>query len=127
VEIGGKLLREFSADGLIVATPTGSTAYSLSAGGPIVEPTLAGIILTPLNPHTMSMRPMVLDESETVTVRVTSAPSGVMMTVDGQEGMQLANHDVVEVRRSRNRVSLVRSPSHSFFELLRTKLRWGER
>jgi NAD+ kinase len=99
VEVGGKLLREVSADGLIVATPTGSTAYSLSAGGPVVEPTLDAIVLTPLNPHTMSIRPLVVDADETVTVRVLSAPSGLMVTVDGQEGVPLQLTDTVEVSR----------------------------
>jgi NAD+ kinase len=122
VEIGGKLLREFSADGLIVATPTGSTAYSLSAGGPIVEPTLAGIILTPLNPHTMSMRPMVLDDSETVTVRVTSAPSGVIMTVDGQEGTEIPPDHYVEVVRDPRATRLIVADDYDFFALLREKL-----
>lgn len=122
VEIGGKLLREFSADGLIVATPTGSTAYSLSAGGPIVEPTLAAIVLTPLNPHTMSMRPMILDHSETVTVRVTSAPSGVIMTVDGQEGMEIPPNHHVDVDRDPRPTRLVVPDDYDFFALLRDKL-----
>ncbi len=122
VEIGGKLLREFSADGLIVATPTGSTAYSLSAGGPIVEPTLAGIILTPLNPHTMSMRPMVLDEAETVAVRVIAAPSGVMLTVDGQEGMEIPPGQHVEVVKDPRATRLIVAGDYDFFALLREKL-----
>jgi len=122
VEIGGKLLRQFSADGLIVATPTGSTAYSLSAGGPVVEPTMDAILLTPLNPHTMSMRPMVLDASETVTVRVTSAPSGVMITVDGQEGMEIAPAQHVDVLRDPRATSLIVGEDYDFFSLLREKL-----
>jgi NAD+ kinase len=122
VEIGGKLLREFSADGMIVATPTGSTAYSLSAGGPVVEPTMDAILLTPLNPHTMSMRPMVLDASETVTVRVVSAPSGVMITVDGQDGKELEPEQRLEVRRDPCSTSLIVPDEYDFFSLLREKL-----
>jgi NAD+ kinase len=122
VEIGGKLLRTFSADGLIVATPTGSTAYSLSAGGPVVEPTMEAILLTPLNPHTMSMRPMVLDASETVVVRVTSAPSGVMITVDGQEGMEISPAQHVEVSRDTRSTPLIVADDYDFFSLLREKL-----
>jgi NAD+ kinase len=122
VEIGGKLLREFSADGLIVATPTGSTAYSLSAGGPVLEPTMDAILLTPLNPHTMSMRPMVLDASETVAVRILSAPSGVMITVDGQEGLEIATSQHVEVSRDVRTTALIVGDDYDFFSLLREKL-----
>lgn len=122
VEVGGKLLREFSADGLIVATPTGSTAYSLSAGGPVVEPTLDAIILTPLNPHTMSIRPMVVDAAETVSVRVLSAPSGVMVTVDGQEGVEVDASQTTEVSRDARVTSLLVGEDYDFFALLREKL-----
>ncbi len=122
VEVGGNLLREFSADGLIVATPTGSTAYSLSAGGPIVEPTLDAIVLTPLNPHTMSMRPMILEATETVLIRVTSAPSGVIVTVDGQVGLEFdLSHDITIVRDERP-TRLVVPEDYDFFALLREKL-----
>ncbi|HEX5132903.1 MAG TPA: NAD(+)/NADH kinase [Candidatus Krumholzibacteria bacterium] len=122
VEVGGNLLREFSADGLIVATPTGSTAYSLSAGGAIVEPTLEAIVLTPLNPHTMSMRPMVLDASETVRIQVTDAPSGVIATVDGQLGMEFDGSSEVTVRRDTRPTRLVVGTDYDFFALLREKL-----
>ena len=122
VKVGGKLLREFSADGLIVATPTGSTAYSLSAGGPVVEPTLDAIILTPLNPHTMSIRPMVLDATDSVSVRVTSAPSGVMVTVDGQEGVEVDSSQTIVASRDARATQLLVGPDYDFFALLREKL-----
>jgi NAD+ kinase len=122
VTLGGKLLREFSADGLIIASPTGSTAYSLSAGGPILEPTMRAIVLTPLNPHTMSMRPMVLDHPETVSVEVISAPSGVMMTVDGQEGMEIPDGYHVEAARDNRSTRLIVADDYDFFALLREKL-----
>ncbi len=122
VEIGGKLLREFSADGVIVATPTGSTAYSLSAGGPIVEPTLDAIVLTPLNPHTMSIRPMVLDARERVVIRVTAAPSGVLVTVDGQVGMEFSDAHEIHVVRDTLATHLVVADDYDFFALLREKL-----
>jgi NAD+ kinase len=122
VEVGGKLLREFSADGLIVATPTGSTAYSLSAGGPVVEPTLAAIVVTPLNPHTVSMRPMVVGAEQTVSVHVTSAPSGVMITVDGQEGIEFDPTQSLEVSRDEHPTHLLVSRDYDFFSLLREKL-----
>jgi len=122
VEVGGKFLREFSADGLIIATPTGSTAYSLSAGGPIVEPTLDAIVLTPLNPHTMSIRPMVLDASDSVSVRVTSAPSGIMVTVDGQEGIEVNPSQTIVASRDTRVTKLLVGVDYDFFALLREKL-----
>ncbi len=122
VEVGGKLLREVSADGLIVSTPTGSTAYSLSAGGPVVEPTLDAIVLTPLNPHTMSIRPLVVDAAETVSVHVLSAPSGLMVTVDGQEGLALDASHTVEVSRDPRVTRLLVADDYDFFALLRDKL-----
>jgi len=122
VEVGGKLLRELSADGLIVATPTGSTAYSLSAGGPVVEPTLDAIILTPLNPHTMSIRPLVVDATETVEVHVLAAPSGLMVTVDGQEGVELDVSHRIAVSRDPRVTKLLVSDDYDFFALLREKL-----
>jgi NAD+ kinase len=121
-EVGGKLLRELSADGVIVATPTGSTAYSLSAGGPVLEPTLDAIMLTPLNPHTMSIRPMVLDATETVRVQVIAAPSGLMITVDGQQGIDVGLSDHVEIRRDTRVTRLVVPDNYDFFHRLREKL-----
>jgi NAD+ kinase len=121
VEVGGKLLRELSADGVIVATPTGSTAYSLSAGGPVLEPTLEAIMVTPLNPHTMSIRPMVLDATEVVRVQVTAAPSGLMITVDGQEGIEMKLSDQLEIRRDARVTRLVIPKDYDFFARLREK------
>jgi NAD+ kinase len=122
VELGGKLFRELSADGVIVATPTGSTAYSLSAGGPVLEPTLDAIMLTPLNPHTMSIRPMVLDATEVVRVTVIAAPSGLMITVDGQQGIEVGLSDHVEIRRDTRVTRLVIPDNYDFFHRLREKL-----
>jgi NAD+ kinase len=122
VEVGGKLFRELSADGVIVATPTGSTAYSLSAGGPVLEPTLDAIMLTPLNPHTMSIRPMVLDATEVVRVQVLGAPSGLMITVDGQQGIDMNLSDHVDIRRDARVTRLVIPESYDFFARLREKL-----
>jgi NAD+ kinase len=125
--VGGMPICTYKADGLIVATPTGSTAYSLSAGGAIVEPSVGVVLVSPICPHTLTQRPIVLPDRSHLRVTVRSPDEDVVLTIDGQEGMKLANDDVVEVRPSKNRVLLVRSPTHSFFELLRTKLRWGER
>ena len=124
--VDGEPLCTYKADGLIFATPTGSTAYSLSAGGAIVEPSVGVLLVSPICPHTLTHRPIVLPEDSRIRVAIRASDEDVVLTVDGQEGMKLASDDVVEVRRSRNRVLLVRS-RHRFFELLRSKLRWGER
>jgi NAD+ kinase len=125
--VDGVALCTYKADGLIFSTPTGSTAYSLSAGGAIVEPSVGVLLISPICPHTLTQRPIVLPERARVRVAVCSPDEDVALTIDGQEGMKLATDDVVAVRPAKHRVHLVRSPTHSFFELLRTKLRWGER
>jgi len=125
--VDGVALCTYKADGLILSTPTGSTAYSLSAGGAIVEPSLGVVLISPICPHTLTQRPIVLAEKSRVRIAVRSPDEDVVLTIDGQEGMKLASEDVVAVCPSKHRVLLVRSPTHSFFELLRTKLRWGER
>ncbi len=125
--VDGIPLCTYKADGLILATPTGSTAYALSAGGAIVEPSVSVLTIAPICPHTLTQRPIVLPARSQVRVSVSSPDEEVVLTVDGQEGMALQNDDVIEVSRSRRHALLVRSPAHSFFELLRTKLRWGER
>jgi NAD+ kinase len=117
----------YKADGLILSTPTGSTAYSLSAGGAIVEPSVGVMLVSPICPHTLTQRPIVLPERSHVRVAVRSPDEDVVLTIDGQEGMKLATDDVVAVSAAKHRAHLVRSPTHSFSELLRTKLRWGER
>jgi NAD+ kinase len=116
----------YSADGIILATPTGSTAYSLSAGGPIVSPTVDCIIATPICPHTLGVRPLVLPADETVTVEVLSASEELMLTLDGQDSEPLAAGQRVIARRAPEPVRLVRLPGQSFFSTLRRKLRWGD-
>jgi NAD+ kinase len=118
-------LTTFRADGLIVSTPTGSTAYSLSAGGPIIHPTIQCFVLTPICPHTLSNRPIALPDNVVVTVRLTSPSEDVSLTLDGQIGFPLEPGDVVSIKKSRFKVKLIKHPTKSYYEILRTKLRWG--
>lgn len=118
-------LTTFRADGLIVSTPTGSTAYSLSAGGPIIYPTIHCFVLTPICPHTLSNRPIALPDNVVVTVCLTSPSEDVYLTLDGQIGFPLLPNDVVEIKKSRFRIKLIKHPAKSYYEILRTKLKWG--
>jgi NAD+ kinase len=124
VSIDGQHAIRYRADGLIVSTPTGSTAYSLSAGGPILFPTTDGIVLTPICSHTLTNRPIVVPGDQHVEITLLTAQE-VMLTIDGQVGFGLSEHDVVEVGRAPAAIRLVRFKD--FFSVLRTKLKWGER
>lgn len=117
---------QYSADGIIVATATGSTAYSLSAGGPILVPTMDGLIATPISPHTLAVRPVVLPATTRVTVEILEGNDDLALTVDGQPGTELRAGDRVDVVRSEHPVRLFRLPGYSFFSVLRRKLRWGD-
>jgi NAD+ kinase len=118
------LFCSYRADGLIVATPTGSTAYALSAGGPIVYPTLDAIVLAPICPHTLSNRPVVLPDSYEIEIHVKAPDHDTTITVDGQESAQLGPADIIRIHRGRHVVSLIRS-AHPYFEIWRDKLHWG--
>ena len=124
--IDAENLTTYRADGLIVSTPTGSTAYTLSAGGPIAYPTLRHIILLPICPHTLSNRPIILPETVTVAVTLDEKVHDVYLTLDGQVGRAMEPRDRLEVRAGPYNVKLVKSPRRSHFEILRTKLGWGE-
>lgn len=125
--IGKEYLCTYRADGLIISTPTGSTAYSLAAGGPILYPSLGAIVLSPICPHTLTNRPIVVSNKATIRVSLRSSGDTVFLSPDGHQGVLLNNGDVVEVRDYRAPVSLVKAPSRSYFEILRNKLKWGER
>jgi len=127
VHVGAELeeVASYSADGLILSTPTGSTAYSLSAGGPVVVPTVDCILATPICPHTLAVRPLVVPASTVITVEVRSPSEEMILTIDGQEGAALQLGDRLQVSRGKATVPLVRFPGQSFFTTLRRKLHWG--
>lgn len=123
--VDGDFLASFKADGLILSTPTGSTAYSLSAGGPLVHPSVRVIVLAPICPHTLSVRPLVVDDGARLEFRQHGDRDELLLTLDGQETISLGQDDEIEVTRSPNVACLVTSPDLSFYDLLRTKLGWA--
>jgi NAD+ kinase len=126
VSVAGEFATGYRADGLIISTPTGSTAYCLSAGGPIVFPTMEAVVLTPICSHTLTNRPIVLPATQVLAVTLES-DQDVMLTLDGQVGFALKRADTVEIRRAAARTRLLRVPHKHFFAVLRAKLKWGER
>jgi len=126
VSVEGRHATAYRADGLIISTPTGSTAYSLSAGGPILFPLMDAVVLTPVCSHTLTNRPIVLPGHDRIEVILRSAQQ-VMLTLDGQVGVELEENDAVEIRQAAARIRLARFPHKDFFSVLRTKLKWGER
>jgi NAD+ kinase len=127
VELDGKKVARFRADGVIVSTPTGSTAYTLAANGPILTPDVDALIVTPICPHLLTLRPIVVRGDASLTVRVEGVPTECLLTVDGQVGFELHLGDEVRCRRSEYTVNLVRLSESGFFDALRSKLSWGER
>jgi len=115
----------YSADGLVVSTSTGSTAYSLSAGGPIVNPNINSIILTPICPHTLSARPLIISENDQVKIKLELSEEEVMVTIDGQEGFTLKAKDEVIIKKSGHKAQLITFKEKSFYAILREKLRWS--
>ena len=126
VTVGGEFMSSFRADGLIIATPTGSTAYNLSAGGPIIYPTMGAVVLTPICPHMLTNRPVVLPDSLAIEIGIATPNQEIFLTLDGQEGLPIAERDTVCIKKSPNPVTLIRTPNKSYFDVLRTKLKWGE-
>jgi NAD+ kinase len=116
----------YRADGLIVATPTGSTAYSMSAGGPIVHPAVESIVITPICPHTLSDRPVVVRDTSRIEVRIAPISDSVFLTLDGQTGVPMQASDQVHITRANERLKLIQPPNKTYFEILRNKLKWGE-
>jgi NAD+ kinase len=129
VAVSTGLVTKVKADGLIVASATGSTAYNLAAGGPIVHPRVDALVLTPIAPHTLTNRPIVIPGNEVIEIRphIDQDVDDIFVTYDGQSGYQLQKGDVVTVRKSERRLRLLKAPARSYFEVLREKLKWGER
>lgn len=124
--IDNEYLTTYRADGLIVSTPTGSTAYTLGAGGPIVFPTLQTITVIPICPFTLTNRPLILPDTVTISVTLDERSRDVYVTFDGQVGFALQPQDIVEIKKGPGVIRLIKSPYKNYFEILRTKLRWGE-
>jgi NAD+ kinase len=129
VSVGGQFVARFNADGLIIATPTGSTAYNLSAGGPIVHPAIDALVVTPIAPHILTNRPVVIPAAEEVVVQplVRNPSHEIYVSFDGQSGVKLETDDVVTVRAADRRLHLIRASTRSYFQVLRQKLKWAER
>ncbi|MCS7026735.1 MAG: NAD(+)/NADH kinase [Bryobacteraceae bacterium] len=125
--VDGHLMCAYKADGLIVSTPTGSTAYSLSAGGPIIFPTVEALAITPICPHMLTNRPVILPDTSIIEIVCNDPDDAAFLTIDGQVGEPLKKGDRVCCRRSENSISLIRPPSQLYFDVLRAKLKWGER
>ncbi|HKF49177.1 MAG TPA: NAD(+)/NADH kinase [Terracidiphilus sp.] len=127
VQLDGKIVAQFRADGVIVSTPTGSTAYNLAANGPILTPDVDAMVVTPICPHLLTLRPIVVRGDASLSVRVEGIPNLALLTVDGQRAVELCVGDEIRCHRSPHTVNLVRLGEGGFFEALRSKLSWGER
>lgn len=127
VWVGEQFVTNVKADGLIIASPTGSTAYNLSAGGPIVHPAMDALVITPIAPHTLTNRPIVIPASREVRVEATTPSDGIHVTFDGQSGFPLAAGQPVTIGRAPRPLRLIRASTRSYFEVLRQKLKWHER
>jgi NAD+ kinase len=123
--INGHYLTTFRADGLIIATPTGSTAYSLAAGGPVIHPKVPGLIITPICPFTLTNRPLIVSDDVEITLRMDKGSSDIVLTLDGQKGLDVTEKDVITVRRSSHPLNLLLLPDRHYFDVLMAKLRWS--
>lgn len=126
IAIQGQFVTNLRGDGLIVSTPTGSTAYSLSAGGPIINPAVQSLMLTPICPHTLTHRPLIIPGNVEIDVTLTSKDDGAMATLDGQVGISLTQGDSVVLTTSDRRTRLIRFPESNYYDVLREKLKWGD-
>ena len=123
--IDGQYLTTYRADGLIVATPTGSTAYSLAAGGPILHPMVPAVIMTPISPFTLTNRPLIIPDSACITIRLGEKSEDIMLTFDGQAGLEINEKDTIIVRKGEHPINLITMPDQEYFDVLKAKLRWS--
>ncbi len=123
--VDDRYLTDYRADGLIVATPTGSTAYSLAAGGPIIHPAVDGILITPICPFTLTNRPLIVPDTSAIRIQLSEKSSDIMLTFDGQVGLPIDEHHTILVRKAERPVYLISLPERGFFDVLKAKLRWG--
>ena len=126
IQIDGKEVAALKADGLIVSTPTGSTAYSLSAGGPIIHPQAPAILVTPICPHTLTFRPLIVSSASAVSISLLTGGEEVYLTLDGQRGGALVRNDVIEIRKAPHELQLITSLRRDYFDLVKEKLSWAE-
>jgi NAD+ kinase len=125
VSLNELFVNSFRADGLIISTPTGSTAYNLSAGGPIIYPSMNAVVLTPICPFTLTNRPIVVPDDAVIELKLEKENEGVVLTLDGQIGYTMQADDRVRIRKSRTTFNLVHPPNRNYFDVLRNKLKWG--
>ncbi|WP_155312718.1 NAD(+)/NADH kinase [Desulfosarcina ovata] len=123
--VDGQFLTDYRADGLIIATPTGSTAYSLAAGGPIIYPSVPGILITPICPFTLTNRPLIVPDSVTITIQLTEDASDIMLTCDGQVGIKIDERDTIIISKSLSPVQMITLPEQNYFDVLKAKLKWS--
>jgi len=123
--INDHYLTTYSADGLIVATPTGSTAYSLAAGGPVIHPAVPGIVLTPICPFTLTNRPLIVPESANIKIRLTKGSSDIILTFDGQKGLEINDQDEILIQKGPHPINLITLPERQYFDILKNKLKWS--
>lgn len=115
----------YRADGLIIATPTGSTAYSLAAGGPVVHPAVPAIVMTPICPFTLTNRPLIIPDSSTIAIRLEKRASDIMLTCDGQQGLEITAEDTITIRKSAHPVHMISEPTQNYYDVLKAKLHWS--
>jgi NAD+ kinase len=125
IEIDGRFVTSLRGDGLILSTPTGSTAYSMSAGGPIVSPSVKAVVVTPICPHTLTHRPLLVPGTATLAITLTTHDKGAMVTFDGQIGVAMRERDTVTIKPSQHTTKLIRFPERTYYDVLRRKLKWG--
>ena len=123
--INDRYLTTYRADGLIIATPTGSTAYSLAAGGPVIHPTVPAVLMTPICPFTLTNRPLIIPDAATVTINLAEGSSDIMLTFDGQQGLPIDERDTIVVGKSPFPIYLISEPSQNYYDVLKAKLRWS--